>query len=109
MQGRAKLRTHFAFSGFDGQRNCSSHVATYLTPTRAGVVTRSNPRMNRARKIAVTVSLGLLVLCLAGSFMTRGVMEHLPFLHGQKESWAETIVPRGIVDQRPWQTAATLA
>jgi hypothetical protein len=36
-------------------------------------------------------------------------MEHLPFLHGQKESWAETVVPRGIVDQRPWQTAATLA
>jgi small-conductance mechanosensitive channel len=64
--------------------------------------------MNRARKIAVTVSLGFFVLCLAGSFMTRGVMEHLPFLHGQKESWAETIVPRGIVDQRPWQTAATL-
>jgi small-conductance mechanosensitive channel len=65
--------------------------------------------MNRARKIAVTVSLGFFALCLTGSFMTRGVMEHLPFLHGQKESWAETIVPRGIVDQRPWQTAATLA
>jgi small-conductance mechanosensitive channel len=65
--------------------------------------------MNRARRIAVTVSLVFLLLCVAGSFMTRGVMEHLPFLHGQKESWAETIVPRGIVDQRPWQTAATLA
>ena len=65
--------------------------------------------MNRARKIAVAVSLGFFVLCLAGSFMTRGVMERLPFLHGQKESWAETVVPRGIVDQRPWQTAATLA
>jgi len=65
--------------------------------------------MNRARKIAVAVSLGFFVLCLAGSYMTRGVMEHLPFLHGQKESWAETVVPRGIVDQRPWQTAATLA
>lgn len=65
--------------------------------------------MNRARRLAVTVSLVFLLLCLAGSFMTRGVMEHLPFLHGQKESWAETIVPRGIVDQRPWQTAATLA
>ena len=65
--------------------------------------------MNRARKIAVTVSLGFFGLCLAGSFLTRGVMEHLPFLHGQKESWAETVVPRGIVDQRPWQTAATLA
>jgi len=65
--------------------------------------------MNRARKIAVAVSLVFLVLCVAGSYMTRGVMEHLPFLHGQKESWAETVVPRGIVDQRPWQTAATLA
>lgn len=65
--------------------------------------------MNRARKIAVTVSLLFFILCVAGSFMTRGVMEHLPFLHGQKEGWAGTIVPRGIVDQRPWQTAATLA
>ena len=65
--------------------------------------------MNRARKIAVTVALVLLGLCMAGSYMTRGVMEHLPFLHGQKESWAATVVPRGIVDQRPWQTAATLA
>src|ERR1035441_5893014 len=65
--------------------------------------------MNRARKIAVGVSLGWLILCLVGSFMTRGVMEHLPFLHGQKEGWGATVVPRGIVDQRPWQTAETLA
>jgi small-conductance mechanosensitive channel len=33
----------------------------------------------------------------------------LPFLHGQKAGWAGTVVPRGIVDQRPWQTAETLA
>jgi small-conductance mechanosensitive channel len=65
--------------------------------------------MNRARKIAVAVSLGLLILCMVGSFMTRGVMEHLPFLHGQKAGWGGTVVPRGIVDQRPWQTAETLA
>ncbi len=65
--------------------------------------------MNRGLKIAVALSLGFLVLSAAGSFMTRGVMEHLPFLHGQKEGWAGTVVPRGIVDQRPWQTAATLA
>ena len=65
--------------------------------------------MNRGRKIAVTLSFVFLVLCSAGSFMTRGVMEHLPFLHGQKDGWAGTVVPRGIVDQRPWQTAATLA
>jgi small-conductance mechanosensitive channel len=64
--------------------------------------------MNRARKIAIAMSLALLILGLAGSFMTRGVMEHLPFLHGQKAGWNEVIIPHGIVDQRPWQTAATL-
>ena len=65
--------------------------------------------MHRGRKIAVTLSLAFLVLCSAGSYMTRGVMEHLPFLHGQKDGWAGTVVPHGIVDQRPWQTAETLA
>ena len=39
----------------------------------------------------------------------KGLMEHLPFLHGQKEGWAGTVVPRGIVDQRPWSTAESLA
>jgi hypothetical protein len=66
-------------------------------------------RMSRARKIAVTISLGLLVLGLIGSFTTRGVMEHLPFLHAQKAGWSDVVIPHGIVDQRPWQTAATLA
>jgi small-conductance mechanosensitive channel len=65
--------------------------------------------MNRARKIAVAISLALLILGLVGSFMTQGVMEHLPFLHGQKAGWSHVIIPHGIVDQRPWQTAATLA
>jgi small-conductance mechanosensitive channel len=65
--------------------------------------------MNRARKIAVAMSLALLLLGLVGSFMTRGVMEHLPFLHGQKAGWSDVVIPHGIVDQRPWQTAATLA
>jgi hypothetical protein len=54
----------------------------------------------------VAVALGLLILCMVGSFMTRGVMEHLPFLHGQKAGWGGTVVPRGIVDQRPWQYEA---
>jgi small-conductance mechanosensitive channel len=65
--------------------------------------------MNRARKIAIAVSLALLVLAMAGSFMTRGVMEHLPFLHAQKTGWGGAAVPHGIVDQRPWQTAEALA
>ena len=65
--------------------------------------------MNRARKIAVAISVTLLILGLVGSVMTRGVMEHLPFLHAQKAGWSEVVIPHGIVDQRPWQTAATLA
>jgi small-conductance mechanosensitive channel len=65
--------------------------------------------MNRARKIAVAMSLALLILGLVGTFTTQGVMEHLPFLHGQKAGWSDVVIPHGIVDQRPWQTAATLA
>jgi small-conductance mechanosensitive channel len=65
--------------------------------------------MNRARKIAVAVSLAVLVLAMVGSFMTRGVMEHLPFLHAQQAGSSGAGVPHGIVDQRPWKTAETLA
>src|SRR5277367_551310 len=65
--------------------------------------------MNRAHKIAAALSLGVVVLCLVGTFMTRGVMQHLPFLHGQTGGWNAAPKPYGIVDQRPWQTAKTLA
>ena len=65
--------------------------------------------MSSVRKVAVIVSTVLLVSFAVGSFLTRGVMEHLPFLHGQSDSWASTVVPRGIVDQRPWQTAVTVS
>src|ERR1700733_2189329 len=64
--------------------------------------------MNRTHKIAVAVSLAVLVLCLLGSVMTRGVMENLPFLHVQKAGWNAIPRPYGIVDQRPWETARTL-
>jgi small-conductance mechanosensitive channel len=36
-------------------------------------------------------------------------MEHLPFLHGQPSGWSGVPIRHGIVDQRPWQTAQTLA
>src|SRR6201992_4374691 len=65
--------------------------------------------MNRGHKITAAISFAVVVLCLVGSFMTRGVMEHLPFLHGQKKGWNATPRPIGIVDQRPWTTAKTLA
>jgi small-conductance mechanosensitive channel len=65
--------------------------------------------MNRAHKIAAVVSLAVVVLCLLGTFMTRGVMQHLPFLHGQAAGWNAAPRSYGIVDQRPWQTAKTVA
>ena len=65
--------------------------------------------MNRVHKITTAISLALLAVCVVGSFMTRGVMEHLPFLQGQKAGWNGLAVPHGIVDQRPWQTAERLA
>jgi small-conductance mechanosensitive channel len=65
--------------------------------------------MNRAHKIAAALSLAVVILCLVGSLMTRGVMEHLPFLHGQKTGWNAAPPSYDIVDQRPWKTAQTLA
>jgi small-conductance mechanosensitive channel len=59
--------------------------------------------------VIVVVGLIALAVTLTGAFLTRGVMEYLPFLHAKKGNWIGVYVPRGVVDQRPWQTAATLA
>jgi small-conductance mechanosensitive channel len=65
--------------------------------------------MNRARIVIVLIMLIVLGVTLAGAFMTRGVMAYLPFLQARTGSWTGAYVPHGVVDQRPWQTAATLA
>jgi small-conductance mechanosensitive channel len=65
--------------------------------------------MNRSRRVIVLIMLLVLTVTLAGSFMTRGVMAYLPFLQARKGSWTGAYVPLGVVDQRPWQTAAALA
>jgi len=65
--------------------------------------------MNRSRRVIVLIMLVVLVVALVGAFMTRGVMAYLPFLQVRKGNWTGAYVPLGIVDQRPWQTAATLA
>src|ERR1700694_2104632 len=65
--------------------------------------------MNRARMVIVLIMLIVLGVTLAGAFMTRGVMAYLPFLQARKGDWTGAYVPHGVVDQRPWQTAATLA
>jgi len=65
--------------------------------------------MNRTRMLTVLIILAALAVTLAGAFMTRGVMAYLPFLQAKKGAWTGAYVPLGIVDQRPWQTAASLA
>src|SRR6266498_2239608 len=65
--------------------------------------------MNRARTVMVLVMLIVLAATLTGAFLTRGVMADLPFLQARKGSWTGAYIPLGVVDQRPWQTAATLA
>jgi small-conductance mechanosensitive channel len=65
--------------------------------------------MNRARIVIVLIMVIVLGITLAGAFMTRGVMAYLPFLQARTGSWTGAYVPHGVVDQRPWQTAATLA
>src|SRR5215470_11197170 len=65
--------------------------------------------MNRTRTVVVLITLSVLVGAVVGAFLTRGVMAYLPFLQAKKGDWRGAYVPRGIVDQRPWQTAATLA
>jgi hypothetical protein len=65
--------------------------------------------MNRVRIVIVLIILIVLAVTLAGAFLTRGVMTYLPFLEPKKGDWTGAYVPHGVVDQRPWQTAATLA
>ncbi len=65
--------------------------------------------MNRTRLMIVLIAMVVLAITLAGAFLTRGVMSELPFLQARDGRWTGAYVPRGVVDQRPWQTAATLA
>lgn len=60
--------------------------------------------MSRSRKMALGIALAVLVATSTGSLLTRGVMDNLPFLRANG-----AFVAKGIVDQRPWQTASTLA
>ena len=56
-------------------------------------------------RLAITIPAALLVLCLVGAWLTRGSMTHLPFRQGKGRAAAQN----AIVDQRPWQTIASLA
>ena len=57
--------------------------------------------MTRVRKVTIAILLVVLSATLAGAFLTRGIMEYLPFLQAKKGNWTREYVSHGIVDQRP--------
>ena len=60
--------------------------------------------LSKGRAVLVVIAAGVLAVCLLASYLTRGAMANLPFLTGQGGAASQ-----GLVDQRPWQTAAALA
>lgn len=61
-----------------------------------------NGGMSSVRKILISVLVGGLVVCMVAGYLTRGALATLPFLKNGRTA-------EGVVDQRPWQTAQTLA
>jgi small-conductance mechanosensitive channel len=66
--------------------------------------------LGRARFLSLLVLFGVLVICIAFSWTTRGAMAHLPFLKDQKPQ-RDAAAPNqtSIVDLHPWQIAQALA
>lgn len=64
---------------------------------------------DKARLAVLIVLTALLVTCLGLSWATRGAMEQLSFLRQQNVGGAAGGARINLVDQRPWQTAQTLA
>lgn len=64
--------------------------------------------MKQPLRVILLILLVVLAAALIAAFLTRGVMAYLPFLEARTGNWTGAYVPLGIVDQRPWQTAAAL-
>jgi small-conductance mechanosensitive channel len=61
--------------------------------------------MSFVRRLPIAIPLALLILCLVAIWLTRGSMTHMPFRQGKGgAAWNNSLV-----DQRPWQTIASLA
>jgi small-conductance mechanosensitive channel len=83
-------------------------MANNLAGSRTQEHTALQRMLGRGRFISLAVLLGLLAVCLAFSWTTRGAMAHLSFLRGQPGQPAPSS-PTTIVDMHPWQIAQALA
>jgi len=64
--------------------------------------------LDKTRLAVLIALLALLATCLAFAWLTRGAMQQLSFLR-QKSGGSTPATLSNLVDQRPWQTAQTLA
>ncbi len=83
-------------------------MATNLPPSRIQEHTALQRMLGPGRSLSLIVLLGLLTVCLAFSWTTRGALAHLPFLKGQAGQLAASSQTT-IVDLHPWQIAQALA
>src|ERR1700743_619566 len=61
--------------------------------------------MSFVRRLPIAIPAVLLILCLVAIWLTRGSMTHIPFRQGKGVAARNNT----LVDQRPWQTIASLA
>jgi len=73
-----------------------------------GVSNRSRV-LDKARLAVLIVLLALLGTCLIFIWTTRGAMQQLSFLRQKSGESTTGSTLTNLVDQRPWQTAQTLA
>jgi small-conductance mechanosensitive channel len=60
--------------------------------------------MKDLRRLAIAVPAAIFLLCLAATWWTQSAMTHMPFLHSK----GDPAGTNSLVDQRPWQTIASL-
>lgn len=61
--------------------------------------------MKDLRRLTVAVPAAIFLLCLVATWWTQSAMTHMPFLHSK----GDPAGTNSLVDQRPWQTIASLA
>src|SRR6202453_560350 len=85
-------------------------MATNLAPSKIEGRTALKRMLGPARWVSLLVLLGLLVMCLTFSWITRDAMVHLPFLKaGKPHADTATTTQTTVVDLHPWQIAQALA
>src|SRR5580700_7091675 len=87
-------------------------MATNLAPSKIEGRTSLKRMLGPARWVSLLVLLGVLVMCLTFSWITRDAMVHLPFLKAgkaQADTAATTSTQTTVVDLHPWQIAQALA